>query len=181
MKIEAQVQVEAPPRTVCDFFAWLDHLRLVSPGQRREWCPTPGQRVAEGREREVCLQQGRHRVRLSFRTERFRPAECIEDVFLTWPMQGARRVLRFAPVPGPDRLLHTSLVEIDEWRPPFFVRALVDKRLEQQRALFDEKLRRAKAIIERAHDAHGPEVFSGGVLEPARALGFGELQAGLHG
>lgn len=181
MKIEEQVEVAAPPRTVFEFFAWLDHLKLVSPGRRREWCPIPGLRVAEGRQHEVCVEQGRHHVRLSFRTEVLRPAERIEDVFLTWPMQGATRVLTFGPLPAAGRELHTSLVEVDEWRPPFFVRSLVDKRLEQQRSLFQEKLHRAKTIIEQAYRAEGPEVFGAGVIEPARALGLGGMQAGLHG
>lgn len=182
MKIESQTCVEAPPRTVFEFFAWLDHLRLVSPGGRREWCPVPGRRVAEGLTHEVCLEQGKHRVRLRFRTERFRPAECIEDVFLNWPLQGARRTLHFSSLPltGADTV-GTRVVEHDEWRPPFFVRALVDKRLEQQRALFAEKLQRAKAIIEGAYRAEGPEVFASGVLDPARALGFDEAQVGSGG
>lgn len=178
MKIESQTCVEAPPRTTYEFFAWLDHLRLVSPGGRREWCPRPGQRVAEGLCHQVCLEQGKHRVRLRFRTEVLRPAERIEDVFLSWPLQGARRTLHFSPLP-PDRqgFVGTRVVEHDEWRPPVFVRALVDKRLEQQRALFAEKLERAKAIIEGAYRAAGSEVFAAGVLGPARDLGFTEIQA----
>mgnify|MGYP006287708821 FL=1 len=172
MRIETQVRVEAPPRVVFDFFAWLDHLRLVSPSRRREWCTTPGQRLAEGTSHQVCLQQGRHRVRLGFTTEVLRPAELVVDVFTSWPLDGARRVLHFSAETGPDGAVATRVVEEDEWRPPMLVRALVDKRLEQQRAQFEEKLANAKRVIEAAYGELGSEAFARGVLEPARQVGF---------
>ena len=177
LRIETQVRVAAPPRTVFEFFAWLDHLRLVSPAGRREWCPTPGRRIAEGVSHEVCLEQGRHRVRLRFSTETMRAAECIVDVFSSWPLDGARRTLRFFPDgpagPGSDaEVCATRVVEEDEWRPPLLVRPLVDKRLEQQRSLFEEKLNNARRIIETVYPLLGPEAFSDGVVEPARKVGF---------
>lgn len=181
MRIETQVRVAVPPRTAFEFFVWLDHLRLVSPSARKEWCPAPGRRIAEGVSHEVCLKQGRHKVQLRFTTEVVRPAETIVDVFNSWPLEGARRTLRFVSASEPAASEDTGdmvgapqtlVVEEDVWRPPFFVRPLVDKRLEQQRDLFQEKLDRAADIIERAYLAAGPEVFTEGVVAPIRRYGL---------
>ena len=164
------MSVLAPPRTVFEFFTWLDHLELVSPSRRKEWCPTRGQRVAEGRSHEVCLQQGRHQLRLRFTTGVLIPAERIEDIFSTWPLSGARRTMIFSPVEGGTG--ETIVVEKDAWTPPLLVRSLVGRRLEQQKDQFDEKLRNAKAIIEQAYVRFGPDVFSDGVITPAQAIGW---------
>lgn len=181
MKIESQVRIEAPPRLVFEFFAWLDHLRLVSPSRRREWCPVPGQRVAEGTRQEVCLEQGRHRVRLSFVTEILRPAETIVDVFSSWPLHGARRILRLqAETPEHPAPPVTWVIEETEWSPPFLVRRLVDKRLEQQRLQFQEKLDNARLIIEKVYAELGSEAFERGVLEPARQVGFSPIDERLN-
>lgn len=149
---------------------WLDHLRLVSPSRRREWCPLPGQRVAGGAIHEVCLQQGKHKIRLRFKTEVLTPNERIEDVFTTWPLQGARRLLMFTSDPGDAQV--TLLTEIDEWKPPFLVKRLVDKRIDQQVDQFEEKLNNAKRIIETVYLAHGEDAFDQGVLSAAESVGL---------
>lgn len=167
MKIETEVRVDAPVATAYEFFMWLDHLRLISPGRRREWCPEVGRRLVEGLSHEVCLEQGRHRVRLRFRTQTLRPSALIEDVFITWPLHGAKRVLRF------ERSgTGTRIIEEDDWHPPFYVRSMVAKRVESQRALFQEKLDRAAEVVSKAYAARGSRVFAGGVLEPATNLGI---------
>lgn len=171
MRIEAHVTIEAPPRLVFEFFAWLDHLRLVAPSRRREWCPIPGRRVAEGARQEVCLAQGQHKVRLGFVTEVLRPADCIVDVFQSWPLRGARRVLRFRAEAHGEHM-RTLLTEETEWSPPTLVRRLVDKRLEQQRQQFQEKLENAKIVVERVYEALGEEAFDHGVLEAAARVGI---------
>jgi hypothetical protein len=174
MRIETQTTVRAPARTAYEFFSWLDHLALVSPAERREWCPVPGQRIAEGAGREVVLEQGRHRVRLGFTTRRLRPGEEIVDVFTSWPLDGARRAVEFRAEPRAEgEAPVTRISEVHAWRPPFYLRPLVEGRLAKQRAMFDERLARAAQLIARGYDAFGPDVFAGGVLEPARALGFG--------
>lgn len=173
MRIESRVRVAAPPATVFEFFAWLDHLRLVGAARRREWCPELGLRVVEGARQQVILEQGRHHLRLSFVVESLSPGEHIAFVFSSWPLDGARRTLRFSPgEPSEDGTPLTWVDEEDEWRPPFLIRPLVERRLQDQKQVFQKRLELAARIIGDAYAAFGGEVFAAGVLEPARALGF---------
>ncbi len=149
------------------FFTWLDHLPLISAEQRREWCPSEGQRLVEGQSQEVFLEQGRHRLKLAFTTRVMLENERIEDVFSTWPFQGALRILTFTE--GND---HTVVTEVYVWKPPFFLKQLVDRRVSAQENVFLEKLSNAKRLIETAYNASGEHAFAGGVLESAKVVSW---------
>lgn len=169
LKLESEVLVEAPPAVVFRFYRDLDHLRFVCTERRREWCPEPGVMLAPGHEGEVRLRQGRHEITLRFKTVHYEQDMVLEDAFLSWPLKGARRQLVFHPRADGQ---HTRIHEVNVWRPPFFARAAVKERQDDQQSLFDQKLLNAKAVIERVHADRGDDAFSGGVWAEAAAAGI---------
>lgn len=166
VKIESTVHVEAPPAVTFRFFCNLDHLRFVCTERRREWCHATGRVQTEGSQHEVRLRQGRHEIRLRFRTVRLQPESLIEDEFLSWPLRGARRILELSPS-GPG----TRVTEINAWTPPRFVRSAVQNRTEEQQQLFDQKLDNGKRLIEAAYALRGGLAFADGIFADAEALG----------
>lgn len=166
MKIESTVHVEAPPTVAYRFFCQLDHLRFVCTERRREWCHATGRLQSEGSQHEVRLRQGRHEIRLRFRTLRMHPDTLIEDEFLSWPLRGARRTLCLAP-----HGTGTRVSEINEWTPPRFVRSAVQHRYEDQQRLFDQKLENGRRLIEAAYALRGELAFTQGIFGDAEALG----------
>jgi len=167
--MESTAVVNAPPDVVFRFYRYLDHLRFVCSQRRQEWCPATGLTQEEGQEYEVRLRQGRHEIKLRFRTVRLVPAAMVEDEFLSWPLRGARRTLRMKAV-GDGQT--TEVVEVNHWEPPWFARAAVKERSGEQQQLFDMKLDNAKRIIEAVYAARGAEAFRAGVFEDAAALGI---------
>jgi hypothetical protein len=169
VKMESTAVVKAPPEVVFRFYRHLDHLRFVCTARRQEWCPNTGLTQEEGEEYEVRLRQGRHEIKLRFRTVRMVPGQVVEDEFLSWPLRGARRVLRMTPQGGGQA---TAVVELNHWEPPWFARAAVKERSGEQQQLFDMKLENAKRIIEAVYKARGEDAFQVGIFEDASALGI---------
>jgi hypothetical protein len=167
VRIETSARIEAPPPVVFRFFGWLDYLRFVSADLRQEWCPELGVAVSEGAEYEIRLRQGRHGFTLRFRTVRVVENELYEDEFLTWPVKGGRHLQTFRPEGG-DTLVHDANI----WSPPWYARAIVAKNRDQQVAVFQERLLKAKAIIERVYGAKRDEAFLEGIFEDATGAGF---------
>jgi len=166
VKIESSVHVEAPPSVVFRFFCLLDHLRFVCTERRREWCHATGRVQTEGSQHEVRLRQGKHEIRLRFRTVRLVPERLIEDEFLSWPLRGARRTLELTAEGA-----GTRVVEINAWTPPRFVRTAVQNRTEEQQSLFDQKLENGRQLIEAAYELRGELAFTDGVFHDAERLG----------
>lgn len=171
--MESAAVVNAPPEVVFRFYRCLDHLRFVCTPRRQEWCPNTGLTQEVGQEYEVRLRQGRHEIKLRFRTVRLVPHAMVEDEFLSWPLRGARRTLRMTPQ-GDGA---TEVVEINHWEPPWFARAAVKERSEEQQHLFDRKLDNAKRIIEAVYQARGADAFREGIFEDTSALGIAPVVA----
>ena len=93
--------------------------------------------------------------------------EVIDVEFLSWPLRGARRSMRFTAEGS-----GTRVVEINEWSPPRIVRSAVQNRAEDQQSLFDQKLDNSKRIIEAVYAARGAESFVDGVFADAEPLGI---------
>lgn len=166
VKIESTVHVEAPPAVAFRFYCLLDHLRFVCTERRREWCHATGRVQTQGSQHEVRLRQGRHEIRLRFRTVRLQPDLVIEDEFLSWPLRGARRTLQFAPSGTGTRVTETNA-----WTPPRFVRTAVQNRTSEQQGLFDQKLDNGRKLIEAAFGLRGELAFTDGIFADAEALG----------
>lgn len=160
------VIVKAPPPVVFRFFCHLDHLRFVCTQRRQEWSPATGCVQVLGSSHEVRLRQGRHEIRLKFQTVRFEPDALLEDEFVSWPLRGARRTLRFVAETEGTRVTETNV-----WTPPRFARTAVQNRSDEQQNLFDRKLENGKNLIEAVFSARGNDSFRGGIFEDARALG----------
>ena len=158
------------------FFGWLDYLRFVSAELRQEWCPERGVAVAEGAEYEIRLRQGRHGFTLRFRTIKVLENEVYEDEFLTWPVKGGRHLQTFRP-DGPD----TIVTDANIWSPPWYARAIVSKNRDQQAGVFQERLEKAKAIIEAVYRAKGDQAFLDGIFEDATSAGFSPTVPGDDG
>lgn len=173
MRIEIQRQVAAPAATIFELMTQLDHVAFVAPGRRREWCPEPHQRLAEGVGQVIYVSHGKHRAQLEFTTEVLEPPTRIEQVFTSWPLRGGRRVTALEP-----RGEATTLVsELYEWRPPFLMRSVVSQRLGRERELLEERLDRLGILAERGYAELGAEAFAGGIEPAAARLGL-ELALG---
>lgn len=164
MKVATSSRVLAPPGVVFRFSTQLDHLRFTSPRHRYEWCTTAGAVIAEGRESEVRIQQHRHGVSVRFRTVRLEPARYIEDEFLTWPVKGARHTICLVPVDGGAA---TDLEEVITWDAPWYLRRALDRYVDEQRSFFDERLAKAKRLIESVFAARGERSFEDGIFPDA--------------
>ncbi|MCB9655332.1 MAG: hypothetical protein H6729_14530 [Deltaproteobacteria bacterium] len=150
------------------FYVHLDHLRYVSTRRRLEWCPEKGRIVAEGVEHTVRVQQAGHHIDLQFHARSVDPRAGYELEFMSWPLRGALHVHRLDALDGEGA---TRVTEIDEWKPPWYLRRIVDRNLDSQRALFQEKLENAKRLIERVYEARGATAFANGIHEDAEAVG----------
>lgn len=166
MKLESIVHIQAPPAVVFRFFCHLDHLRFVCTPRRQEWSPQTGRVQAHGSCHEVRLRQGRHEIRLKFKTVQMEAEALLEDEFISWPLRGAKRTLRFESTDTATRVCETNI-----WTPPRFVRQAVKSRTDEQQELFDQKLINGKELIEAAFQARGELAFTDGVIEEAQALG----------
>jgi hypothetical protein len=149
------------------FFGWLDHLRFVSAELRQEWCPERGVAVAEGAEYAIRLRQGRHELTLRFRTIKVVENELYEDEFLSWPVKGGRHLQTFR-AEGSD----TIVTDANIWSPPWYARAIVAKNRDQQTAVFQERLEKAKAIVESVYRSKGDKAFLVGIFDDATDAGF---------
>ncbi len=157
--------VKAPPPVVFRFFCHLDHLRFVCTQRRQEWSPKTGCIQVLGSSHEVRLRQGRHEIRLRFKTVRLESDELLEDEFVSWPLRGAKRTLRFETMGS-----GTQVTETNVWTPPRFARTAVKNRTDEQQELFDRKLENGKVLIEAVYAARGEQAFSTGIIEDAQAL-----------
>ena len=168
MKLESEVLIQAPPKVVFRFFRQLDHLRFVCTERRQEWCPALGCVQEEGDRHEVLLRQGKHEIRLRFRTSRLVPDRLLEDQFISWPLRGAARTLHFESAEAEC----TRVTETNAWEPPWFARSAVKERSDEQQWLFDQKLENGRRIVEAAYEASGDAAFSEGIFSEAEALGI---------
>ncbi|MBK8014935.1 MAG: hypothetical protein IPK13_26760 [Deltaproteobacteria bacterium] len=162
-------RVEAPLAVVYAFYVQLDHLRYVSSARRLEWCPEQGRTVSEGVEHTVRIQQAGHHIDLQFRARRVDPRVGYELEFTSWPLRGAVHLHRLEALEGDEA---TRVTDVEEWRPPWYLRPIVDRKLESQHALFQEKLENAKRLIERVYEARGAASFTTGIHGDARAVGI---------
>ncbi len=149
------------------FYGWLDYLRFVSAELRQEWCPEYGIAVCEGAEYEIRLRQGRHGFTLRFRTTRVIENALYEDEFLSWPVKGGRHLQTFEAESGGTRVIDANI-----WSPPWYARAIVAKNRDQQAAVFQERLERAKEIIEAVYRVRTEQAFEEGIFADAAEAGF---------
>ncbi len=166
MKLESIVLIQAPPAVVFRFFCHLDHLRFVCTDRRQEWSPQTGRVQSQGSCHEVRLRQGRHEIRLNFKTVQMQTDVLLEDEFVSWPLRGAKRTLEFEATGTATRVR-----EINIWTPPRFVRQAVKSRSDEQQGLCDQKMDNGKRLVEAAFKARGDLAFTDGVIEEAQALG----------
>lgn len=167
MKIETSIRVDAPPPVAFRFYGWLDYLRFVSADLRQEWCPERGIAVCEGAEYEVLLEQGKHRFSIRFRTTRVVDSALYEDEFLTWPVKGGRHLQTFEPEGE-----RTLITESHAWSPPWYARAIVAKKRQEQTEVFQERLENGKRIIEAVYRLRGDEAFREGIFQDCEAAGI---------
>ena len=172
MRLESSITIDAPPAVVFRFYAQLDHLRFICTEGRQEWCPDTGQVRTSGGEYTVEIQQGRHRLELTFKTLRLEAHRAYEDQFTTWPLKGARHIQTFEPARNGAA---TEVVDTNIWEPPWYARAVVARHFDNQQQLFAIKLRKAKQLIEQVFDVKGPDAFSGGIFEDAEVVGISPL------
>lgn len=168
MRIEVRLKIEAPPAVVYRFYTHLDHLRFICTTTRREWSPRPGIVLREREHAEVRIQQGQYSVTLRFETVRLSPDRLIEDHFSTWPVKGARHVVRLAPE---DLGGATALENEITWEAPWYLRRMIDRHGAEQRAFFTERHQNAKRLIEAVYRLRGADAFLGGIPEDAAAVG----------
>lgn len=167
VRIETSARIEAPTAVVFRFFGWLDHLRFVSADLRQEWCPERGLAMSEGGEYEVRLRQGRHGLTLRFRTVKVVENALYEDEFLTWPVKGAIHLVTFQSKDGT-----TLVTDANIWSPPWYARAIVAKNREPQTAAFQQRLLKAKVLVEAVYRAKGERAFLEGIFGDAVDAGF---------
>lgn len=168
MQIAVKVTIDAPPAVVFRFFKMLDHLRYVGSSARYEWCAIPGTVVEPGKESEVRIQQGRHRITVRFKTLRLETDRLIEDEFLSWPLKGARHVQALEPQNGGSA---TKVANITTWEPPWYLRVMIERYESQQRQFFIERQHNAKRLIEAVYRARGDQAFSDGILDDVTLIG----------
>jgi hypothetical protein len=174
VKIDVVVEIEAPPRVVYRFYTMLDHLRFICPPERHEWCTRPGVVLEAGIESEARIRQGRHAASVRFRTVRVDPDRGFEDEFVSWPLRGARHIVRLEAM-SPTR---TRLENVITWDPPWYLRRLVDRHEAEQRAFFADRQENAKRIIEAVYRVRGEDAFASGIVGDAAAAGIQPIVTG---
>jgi hypothetical protein len=172
VRIETSARIEAPPAVVFRFYGWLDYLRFVSADLRQEWCPELGVAVSEGAEYEIKLRQGRHGFTLRFRTVKVIENELYEDEFLTWPVKGGRHLQSFRAAERATIVTDTNI-----WSPPWYARAIVAKNRDQQTVVFQQRLDKAKRIIESVYRSKQDQAFREGIFDDATDAGFSPVVA----
>jgi hypothetical protein len=172
VRIETSARIDAPPEVVFRFYGWLDYLRFVSADLRQEWCPEFGVAVSEGGEYEIRLRQGRHAFTLRFRTIKVIDNELYEDEFLNWTVKGGRHLQSFRRENGATVVTDTNI-----WSPPWYARAIVARHREAQTGVFQERLDRAKRIIEAVYRSKQERAFIDGIFDDAGDAGFSPVVA----
>ncbi|MCK6546955.1 hypothetical protein L6R52_13985 [Myxococcota bacterium] len=169
MKIDVHLSIAAPPPVVFRFYTMLDHLRYVCPERRHEWALERGAVVAVGREAEVRIQQGRHRIDVRFRTVQLDPDRSFEDEFVSWPVKGARHTVTLAST---DDGRATELHNVITWDPPWYARPVVERHEREQRRFFALRQENAKRVIEAVYAIVGADAFRHGISEDCARAGI---------
>jgi len=169
VKIRVHVRVAAPPHVVFRFYTKLDHLRFISPRFRHEWCTKSGAVVALGTESEVKIQQHRRSLTVRFRTVKLETDRFLEDEFISWPVKGARHTVQLKPSPEGRE---TELEDAITWDPPWYLRRVLERYVEEQKKLFEERQSNAKRIIEAVYAARGADAFREGIFPDAERVGI---------
>lgn len=167
MNISIQVQIAAPPEVVFRFYTQLDHLRFISPRFRFEWCTEKGASVRLGNESEVRIQQHRHGITVRFKTTRLETDRFVEDEFLSWPVKGARHTVSLRNQNG-----LTTVEDSISWDPPWFLRRVLDRYIDEQKRFFEERQAKAKTMIEAVYALRGAESFREGIFPEAERAGI---------
>ncbi len=167
MNISIQVKIAAPPEVVFRFYTQLDHLRFISPRFRFEWCTQRGAIVLLGAESEVRIQQHRHAITVRFKTTRMETDRFLEDEFVSWPVKGARHTVTLREKDG-----GTVVEDVITWDPPWFLRRVLDRYIDEQRRFFEERQAKAKTMIEAVYVLRGAESFREGIFPEAELAGI---------